>query len=886
MARRPLRIALISPKGPLYRHRGGIWRKSLRYQPLTLTTLASLIPYDLPHELTLIDEGIDDVPDRLDADLVGLTVITGTAPRAYELSARFRARGITTVLGGPHVTLIPDDAQPHADAIVTGYAEDTWPQLLRDFAAGQLRSRYTQSPDLSLANRPFPRRDLLPNNRYLTRHVFEATRGCIHNCDFCVVPAAWGRKPYQKPVSDVVADIRREGSRKLIFVDLNLISDRDYAAELFTALIPLKVQWYGLSTVLLADDLPLLELCARSGCKGLLMGLESISPANLRHSRKGFNSPDAYVDLVTLLHRHGIALQGCFVFGLDDDRPDVFLKTAQFAVDAKIDLPRFAIATPFPGTALHKRLESEGRILTRKWELYDGQHVVFQPRHMTVEQLQLGTEAAWKHAYSYRSIAARLRHSPAPWPVRIGTNLGYRFYAHRLHQFYTCTIIHPCIGRRPGQKYIRTWQMEPLPAATLAGLTPKDVAVRFYDDRMELIPYDEPTDLVAISVETYTAKRAYQIASEYRKRRVPVVMGGFHATLCPEEVAQYAESVVVGEAEDLWQTVLDDFRHNRPEKFYRAARRPSLAALKPDRSIFAGKRYLPVGLVEAGRGCHFRCEFCAVQTVFSATQTRRPVDAILAEVRSARLDRKLFFFVDDNITSNMEQAKEFFRALIPMKVRWVSQASINAAHDEEFLDLLARSGCMGVLIGFESLDPAALKSMNKSFNTMRGGYDVALANLRRHRIRLYGTFIFGYDQDTPDSFTRAVTFAREHAFYIAAFNHLTPLPGTPLYKRLASQNRLLYESWWLDDRYSYNRIPFKPASMSEHDLQRNCLAARRDFYSWRSILRRGVDRVNRSDPFMFRNFYLINALHRADVAGRDHYPLGDMSWQGPLLRAG
>ncbi|HVT89505.1 MAG TPA: radical SAM protein [Tepidisphaeraceae bacterium] len=433
-----IRIALISPKGPLYRHRGGIFRKSLRYQPLTLTTLAALIPPDIDTDLQLIDEGIGDVPENMDVDLVGLTVITGTAPRAYELAKRFRSRGITVVLGGPHVTLIPDDAQPHADAVVVGYAEDTWPQLLRDFCRGQMKPRYDQSPDLDLSDRPFPRRELLPSKRYLTNNVFEATRGCVHNCDFCVVPSAWGRKPYQKPIQDIIEDIRRHGAKKLIFVDLNLIADREYAMRLFTALTPLGVQWYGLSTVLLGQDQPLLELAARSGCRGLLMGLESISPDNLRLSRKGFNSPDQYVRLVELLHQHGITLQGCFVFGLDHDEPDIFLKTAEFAVEAKIDLPRFAIVTPFPNTGLYKRLETEGRLLTKNWELYDGQHAVFRPLKMSMNELQAGTEAAWKHAYSLKSISRRIAHSPAPWAVRVGTNLGYRFYANRLNRFYNC----------------------------------------------------------------------------------------------------------------------------------------------------------------------------------------------------------------------------------------------------------------------------------------------------------------------------------------------------------------------------------------------------------------------------------------------------------------
>jgi radical SAM superfamily enzyme YgiQ (UPF0313 family) len=443
---KPIRIALISPKGPLYRHRGGIWKKSLRYQPLTLTTLAALVPQEIPVELQLIDEGIADVPLDLEADLIGFTVITGTAPRAYELADCFRQRGIRVVMGGPHVTLIPEDAVPHADAVVVGYAEDSWPQLLRDFSLGNLQPRYRQSADLDLADRPFARRDLLPSKKYLTNNVFEATRGCVHNCDFCVVPSAWGRKPLQRPPEQVAADIQQHGARKLIFVDLNLVADREYAWRLFKALIPLGVQWYGLSTVLLASDPELLELAARSGCRGLLMGLESISVQNLRQNHKGFNSPEKFARVVEALHAHGIALQGCFVFGLDHDEPDVFLKTAEFAVEAKIDLPRFAIVTPFPNTALYKRLEAEGRLFTRDWELYDGQHVVFQPARMSVAELQSGTEAAWKHAYSLRSIARRILHSPAAWPVKLGTNLGYRFYANNLGHFYNCDWI---IGRAP-----------------------------------------------------------------------------------------------------------------------------------------------------------------------------------------------------------------------------------------------------------------------------------------------------------------------------------------------------------------------------------------------------------------------------------------------------
>ena len=435
---KPLKIALVSPKGPLYRRRGGIFKQSLRYMPLTFPTLVALIPDDIPVQVTCYDEGIEDIPTRLDVDLVGMTVITGCAPRAYELARYYRKQGITVVLGGPHVTLVPDDAQPHADSIVVGYAEEEWPRLLRDFTNGYMKPRYIQSPNLELADPPLPKRKVLPRWKYLTADVFEATRSCIHACEFCVAPSAWGRKQLQKPVAHLIDDMRSMKTRKAIFVDLNLISDRDYALELFTAITPLGIQWYGLSTTLLCNDLELLDTASRSGCRGLLMGLESINKQNLRGIGKGFNKPEDYARIVDLLHQRNIALQGCFVFGFDSDTEDVFERTAQLAVDARIDLPRFAIVTPFPGTPLFNRLESEGRIVDRNWSNYDGQHVVFRPSNMNASRLQEGTAKAWRIAYSWRNMAKRLRSSAAPWYVTALTNLGYRYYAYRLDQYYSC----------------------------------------------------------------------------------------------------------------------------------------------------------------------------------------------------------------------------------------------------------------------------------------------------------------------------------------------------------------------------------------------------------------------------------------------------------------
>lgn len=447
------------------------------------------------------------------------------------------------------------------------------------------------------------------------------------------------------------------------------------------------------------------------------------------------------------------------------------------------------------------------------------------------------------------------------------------------------TIIHPAIGHKQGEKYIRSWQMEPLPAAAIAGLIPQDIEISFYDDRMELIPYHEASDAVLISVETYTAMRAYQIASEYRRLGVPVIFGGFHPTLLPDEAERYAEAIVIGEAEIIWQDVIDDLRYGTLKKRYQSNEQPSLDLIKVDRSIYAKKRYLSLGLVETGRGCRFPCEFCAIQSFFKRTHRSRPVEAVIDELRSLQKRNKLFFFVDDNFAGNPASSKALLHEMQLLSIRWVTQMSINAAHDEDLLELLARSGCKGVLIGFESLNEMNLNAMGKGFNNMRGGYQIALDNLRHYGICVYGTFVFGYDEDKLDSFNEAVDFALEQRLYIAAFNHLTPFPGTPLYTRLQREERLRFNDWWLDPAYRYNDLPFEPAQLSAQDVTTGCVDARHRFYRWPSILRRGFDPANRSDPFMFCNFFPINLMHRSEVSQRNGYPLGDETWQGTLLEA-
>ncbi len=411
----------------------------MRYAPLTLTTLASLVPPEIAAEVRITDEGVDEIDlARMDADLVGITAITGTAPRAYEIAARLRQRGIPVVLGGVHPTLMPEEAMQHADSTVVGYAEESWPQLLRDFVTGRMAHRYDQNPKLRLDNLPFPQRQLYNTGLVNVAHTIEATRGCIFQCEFCVVPSAWGGKPLQKPVAHVVADIQQMKAKRVIFLDLNLIADVAYAKELFTALVPLKIQWGGLATTTIAWDDELLDLAARSGCRGLLIGFESLNQQSLNEARKAFNMRRDYHEVVRKIRDRRIALMGCFVFGFDHDTLSIFDETVDFVMETHMDLPRYAIAVPFPNTGLYKRLKGQGRITTENWGLYDGQHVVFEPKNMTAAELLENTHRAWKKTYSYLAIGKRLNGSRTQLPIAIPANLGYRFYAYHLDTFYSC----------------------------------------------------------------------------------------------------------------------------------------------------------------------------------------------------------------------------------------------------------------------------------------------------------------------------------------------------------------------------------------------------------------------------------------------------------------
>jgi len=430
-----MKILLIMPRGALYRYEKGIFKRPLRYAPLTLTTLAALVPPELEAEVEIVDEGVEPLPSKIVADIVGITAITGTAVRAYLLADHIRQKGIPVVLGGVHATLMPQEAALHADAVVTGFAEESWPQLLRDFARGRMQRRYVQSPSLSMENLPFARRDLLKGKNYITVNTMQATRGCTNQCDFCVVPVAWGRKMYLRPIRDVIAELERIDSNHVLFVDVSPVEDKQYAKDLYRAMIPLKKRWLSPSTIRMADDPELLDLAAKSGCRGLLIGFESVSQLTLKGMGKGFNYAEKYRTQVKNLHERGIAIQACFVFGFDTDDKSVFERTVDMVNDLDLDLPRFTAYTPFPGTPIHDKLKRENRILETNWSMYDAQHVVFKPKLMSSEELQEGLYWTWRQCYTARSIFKRLVGSRCILPVSIPANIAYRFYARNLLKY-------------------------------------------------------------------------------------------------------------------------------------------------------------------------------------------------------------------------------------------------------------------------------------------------------------------------------------------------------------------------------------------------------------------------------------------------------------------
>jgi radical SAM superfamily enzyme YgiQ (UPF0313 family) len=434
------------------------------------------------------------------------------------------------------------------------------------------------------------------------------------------------------------------------------------------------------------------------------------------------------------------------------------------------------------------------------------------------------------------------------------------------------TLIRPAFGHAGGKGYDSPARMEPLALGILSALTPRSIGVTAIDERFEPISFDAPTDLVALSVCTFSAKRAYEIAAEYRRRGVPVVMGGFHPTLMPEEAAEHADVVALGDAEACWPDILEDFARGKLKSRYGEAKSNGAPAVAPDRSVFVGKKYLPIRLVQFSRGCHRNCEFCSIRAFYGGGHVCRPIEEVVEEIRG--LSGRRIFLVDDNLAGDMKRLRQLLEAMIPLKVRWSSQLDLAVADDPELVRLMQRSGCQSLTIGFESLRPKNLVQMGKAWNRVPT-YQRRLQVLREAGIMVYGTFVFGYDADDATVFDEAVAFAVREGMMIANFNPLQPLPGTPLYRRLESEGRLAFERWWLSDDYQWHKALFLPRGMTEQELSHGCRGARERFHAMRSAWKRFW-----SSPAHRRNvdnaavFWASNIVSALDIRAKSGLRLG------------
>jgi radical SAM superfamily enzyme YgiQ (UPF0313 family) len=400
---------------------------------LALPTLAAYTPDDCT--IRMIDERIQVLDEKVDADLVGITAMTALAPRAYQIADGFRRRGITVVMGGMHPSARPQEALTHCDAVVVGEGELVWPQLIDDFRQGRLKRIYKAERLFDVSETRPPRWDIIDKQLYSPVDFIETTRGCPLSCSFCAVTNFFGGHYRTKPlelIEQLVGQVRPTPKRlalknMVFFVDDNIVGSRRHCKELLKMLKAYKIQWVGQASMTVTRDEEILKLMSETRCLGLLIGMESLSDKTLADCGKRVNRPADYIAAVDKLHRYGIGVKASFIVGFDNDDTHVFDQMAQFVTQSNLDSVYFSILTPYPGTRFFDQMESDGRILHYDWEKYDTANVVFRPARMTPEQLQDGFFRLYRKALSYPSIARRLWRARTQLQFFMPDNLAFRY---------------------------------------------------------------------------------------------------------------------------------------------------------------------------------------------------------------------------------------------------------------------------------------------------------------------------------------------------------------------------------------------------------------------------------------------------------------------------
>ena len=443
-----MKLLLITPNNPynifrapqMFRIAGHISKymqveSRAAFPGLNLAILAAITP---PHiDVRIVDESVERVDLDADADLVGITAMTNMAPAAYKLADLFRSRGKKVVLGGVHVTVCPDEAQEHADAVVVGEAEPIWKELIADFDRGHLKPRYRSASLFDMKGYGIPRRDLLRQDRYLFPSTLETGRGCPFDCDFCSVSRTAGRAYRFRPTEEVLADVESLKNRWVFFVDDIINGHRQHALELFRALKGKGILWAGQATVMIARDEELLQAAVDAGCRGLFIGFETFSSVTLKKLGKPDNWRERFFEVCEALHKKRVAIWGGFVFGLDTDTLESLQETVRLACEAKLEFAQFSRLTPLPGTAQWNQFQSESRITDTDWSKFNFQHVVYKPLLMSAGELNRSIREAWFEFYGFRRMSQRLMRLRPPvtkgnltlWALNLGINRIMRRFA-------------------------------------------------------------------------------------------------------------------------------------------------------------------------------------------------------------------------------------------------------------------------------------------------------------------------------------------------------------------------------------------------------------------------------------------------------------------------
>lgn len=413
---------------------------------------------------------------------------------------------------------------------------------------------------------------------------------------------------------------------------------------------------------------------------------------------------------------------------------------------------------------------------------------------------------------------------------------------------------------------------KPLVFPIINEITPKDVEVEFIDEQVEKLPDEINSEIIAFSVETLTAKKAYILAKKFKKKNNVIVMGGFHPTVEPDEALEFADVVLMGDAEDTWVNFLSDYRKGNYKNKYISTYNGKPTKIDYNFSYFKGKKYPSIGAVQFSRGCKFNCDFCSIKTMYKNGVLFKDVDTVIEEVK--QIKEKLVFFVDDNLFVNEKVSLELFRKMKKLNKLWGCQISMDIAQNDKMLQAMKDSGCVVVLIGFESINPDTLKRMNKGANMKLKDYDAVIKNIYRYGIMICATFVFGYDLDTSETIRQTFDFAMKYHFTKVNFNMLVPMPGTRLYKRLEENKRLLMKKWWINDKYVYGMPVYKPKLMQPEELKKCCKSVWREYYTIRNIMKRTIKNSKYINIYKSIGFFYESLITRKTLYADTEQILG------------